>query len=722
MMLRLLCNNSIGPKWIPLILLTSHLCNCQLLLNKQNTLDTNKEQYAQISSKNLTTNQQNSATKSLDELLLDTVDSLELLDQRVSQIGNKTSNALMQDRLRILINETNDNDDDVEGYANEATRNLNDDIKRIKVLSVIQSSTNDKSNVSKDVQTKNSSNQQQVGFNDGQPIIDLNTNLNKYRLPDNQMSSSVGKRARQVSLVSSNEEQFVASDSTERHIKFTLELMQAVFETKGYNTMSNSVDSFLISPLSLQLVLMMMHLGSRGQTRRELNNCLHLTPSGQPISSSQLRRIADQPLFEQTSRSINVQKVKNNQKLFNLSQHQLQQHQQQQVQKMHELFGATIKDLLKDQNVNKSFSSANQIFLFKNLTLNQQYEAAIKHYYNADVKFVGIGNEETQSIHDSYHTNSSTSKPSHYHNHQQQKQQTTTDSKDAQKLINDWVEKQTHGHIQNILTSPLSESTLMIAINVLYFKGDWKYKFDTAETQEEALFTQVDGKTVKMPMMVNKIPLGFAYDPAMKTSVIELPYKAQRLGLFLMLPDEISGIFHTMKMLNATSFANLIASMRKPASASDINGGINIRIPRFKIESSPALSEILKEKFGLQTLLSPGTTDLSGMFSANHISPQTKQSSSPAFNQLSNSNNSVSSFHDSNNAIPQVGLNEVIQKAVLQVDEKGSVAVAATAVIYERAGIFNGNYFEADHPFLLFLMDKQTGLVLFSGVFAGNKE
>jgi serpin B len=182
-------------------------------------------------------------------------------------------------------------------------------------------------------------------------------------------------------------------------------------------------------------------------------------------------------------------------------------------------------------------------------------------------------------------------------------------------------------------------------------------------------------------MMVGKFPIGFAYNSDLKTTVIELPYRVQRLGMFLLLPDDVNGIFPLMRSLNESVLTQLISSMRK-----DSKEGVNVRVPKFAITSVPRMTDILRNSLRIRSLFSAGEADLSGMFlnlpSAGHV-------------------------------------DDFVHKVILKVDEKGTVGAAASATVVERVGQFSGAYFEADHPFMFFLTDKQTGLILFAGVFAG---
>lgn len=708
----------------------------------------------------------------VEDILKDTFMLLDVLDQKLASVSNKTPSALMRDNLRLL-----DEDFKQAGSGNEDNYDLpslvrrhpefarlNDEasIEEALVRLAVGFSPSRKNAEGSELQPSQLVDSAESMFAAASsherslPLVTSSANLSESSTnsqdPNGQTtassSSSADYKKTSRQLLDDNQ---LTSDSTERHIKFTLDLMQSIFASQSYSSKTNSIESFLISPLSIQVVLMMMHLGSRGQTRREIGNCLHLNtapnnyqlpaskviqdrstghpnepiatsgaePSGASMTNKLKRRFqATAGLGDSGKNGANAKST-----TVRPQQHINSAAIQQQAagNNAHELFGSAMRNLLKDPIVTRALTSANQIFLQKNLPLSSQYDSAIKHYYAADVKQVDFQHQTTGG-HSSSAPLASDSKSkldqSTFSNASLYNSTSGENGNDIQQMINDWIERQTKGRISNFLTGPISTSTLMMAINVLHFKGDWQYKFDPTDTQPEAWFTQANGKTIKMPMMCARLPVAFAHDPVMKTSVIELPYKAQRLGLFLLLPDEISGIFHTMQMLNSTSFANLISSMRKSSgTAEQGSNGIDVRIPRFSIESSPRLSHILSQQLGLKSLFSPDVADLSGMFAPSPVGFKARLNSGNVSNQV---NYEQQASNNQLGAPPQVGLDELIHKAVLQVDEQGSVAAASSATIVERVGLFTGNYFEADHPFLLFLMDKRTGLVLFSGAFAGG--
>lgn len=325
--------------------------------------------------------------------------------------------------------------------------------------------------------------------------------------------------------------------------------------------------------------------------------------------------------------------------------------------KSHEAFGQAVKSLLDDLNVSKCLNSANQIFVQDNLQISNTYKLALAHYHDSHIKYVNFAK----------------------------------DSYNVLNMINDWIEKQTNHMITNFLNAPPSPVTTLLAANAIRFKGEWLYRFDPTDTEKDAWFRMINGHATKVEMMVAQLPVAYAYSASLHTSIIELPFKNHRLSFFLLLPDDTFGIFSLLTSLNSTVFANLIYSMRKVNQANGGNklgsSGVNIRIPKFSISSTPRISHILKNQLGLRTLFSNEDANLEAMFSR---------------------------------PLTEIHMGELLHKAILKIDEQGSAGAAVSTSSIERIGTFNGPYFEADHPFVYLLMDKQTGLALFAGIYSGT--
>ena len=191
--------------------------------------------------------------------------------------------------------------------------------------------------------------------------------------------------------------------------------------------------------------------------------------------------------------------------------------------------------------------------------------------------------------------------------------------------------------------------------------------------------------------------------------------------MFFVLPDDMSGLIGLVRNLNASTLTDLIASMRK----TNKNGAVNVRIPKFELDTQFNLMNVLKG-LGIRSLFNGNECDLTNMISVTSLKDKLNQMSNGLKNNnqlntiINQVNPSYSMFNTNDNY--QVHLNEFTHKAILQLDEQGSVGAGASATIVERIGMFNGAYFEADHPFIYLLTDKQSGLILFAGIFANDQK
>lgn len=104
---------------------------------------------------------------------------------------------------------------------------------------------------------------------------------------------------------------------------------------------------------------------------------------------------------------------------------------------------------------------------------------------------------------------------------------------------------------------------------------------------------------------------------------------------------------------------------------------VNIRLPRFTLDLSPPLTGLMWT-LGIKDIFSPTEADLSEI-------------------------------------APGLFVTDMVHRALIQVDEKGSIASASTVTLVERIGNIDDNYFEANRPFIFMVMDKQSGAVLFIG-------
>ena len=243
----------------------------------------------------------------------------------------------------------------------------------------------------------------------------------------------------------------------------------------------------------------------------------------------------------------------------------------------------------------------------------------------------------------------------------------------ARQGINTWVEKKTKNKIKELLEpSKVDNLTKLILCNAIYFKGNWNSKFDSKNTHEKDFYIS-KRKTKKCKMMQQKQK--FRYEDFGNFSAIELPYKGNHLSMIVFLPKEIDGLSQLEKSLNGDNVEQWIESLYGTNKTK-----ISLSFPRFKTTYATSLKKSLIN-MGMPTPFS-GSADFSGMTGTKYLY-----------------------------------IDDAIHKAFIEINEKGSEAAAATAVIISTKRLYIKKDLEikADHPFIFFIKENHTGTILFMG-------
>jgi serpin B len=240
-------------------------------------------------------------------------------------------------------------------------------------------------------------------------------------------------------------------------------------------------------------------------------------------------------------------------------------------------------------------------------------------------------------------------------------------------IINEWVSEQTHERIKDLLPKgSITYETRLVLTNAIYFLADWLIKFDDANTANQT-FTRLDGSKVTVPMMnLREEPVKLLYYNQGNCRILELPYKGNRLAMDLILPE--AGTFNNFEQsISAEIISNLVNGL-------DSVGLVTVRIPRFEFTTE---SISLKKAFMNLGMVVP--------FSL-----------SADFSGISNTS---------------LYIDDIYHKAFIKVDEKGTEAAAATAVIMLPVSTNPPPppQFVADRPFIFFIRDTLTGAILFMG-------
>lgn len=241
----------------------------------------------------------------------------------------------------------------------------------------------------------------------------------------------------------------------------------------------------------------------------------------------------------------------------------------------------------------------------------------------------------------------------------------------ARQEINDWVSNQTKDKIKNLISQgALDASTRMVLANAIYFKADWQNPFDPNSTQD-AQFNLLDGSQVKVKMMFNSID-GIPYASGDGYQAIEMPYQGDSAVMDIIIPDQ--GKFGEIETsLDLQKFSDVVAGL-KPSN-------VALGLPKFTYSSEFSLADTLKT-MGMTDAFNPEQADFSGMDGQRDLY-----------------------------------IGDVIHKAFVAVDEKGTEAAAATAVIMRAAMAPAGNIVQLtiDRPFIFVMRDVKSGQILFIG-------
>jgi serpin B len=237
----------------------------------------------------------------------------------------------------------------------------------------------------------------------------------------------------------------------------------------------------------------------------------------------------------------------------------------------------------------------------------------------------------------------------------------------ARLTINQWVSDRTQAKIPHLLPpNSVDPSTVFVLTNAVYFKADWQTPFDPGS--RDGTFNAPSGP-VQVPMMTRAFGTVSAWTGTGYRAAT-MPYKGNTTSMVVIVPD--AGTFDAFEAgLTSDAFDAIVRS--SPTT------GVLLTMPRFKSDSSFSLQTVLGQ-MGMPDAFDPGAADFSGIDGA----------------------------HD-------IFLTAVIHQAVIAVDEKGTVAAAATGVV---GGTVDGQSAEPlviDRPFLYAIRDDATGSVLFLG-------
>ena len=244
------------------------------------------------------------------------------------------------------------------------------------------------------------------------------------------------------------------------------------------------------------------------------------------------------------------------------------------------------------------------------------------------------------------------------------------DPEGSRRAINRWVAENTRERIVDLIPlGGVSRDEGLVLANAVYFKGKWAAQFDPRKTRK--LPFRAGGRAFDVPMMHQVESVGYAADD--RVQVVEVPYRGQALAAVIVLPREMEGLQPLERELDWPTLQGWVDQVRPREVA--------LTLPKFRMESSFGLGDRLG-RMGMRKAFSRAAADLSGI------------AGKPG----------------------DLSLSAVFHRAFAAVDEEGTEAAAATAVLVLGRGLpARPVEVIADRPFLFFIRHRSTGALLFAG-------
>ncbi|NXJ14589.1 A1AT2 antiproteinase, partial [Odontophorus gujanensis] len=236
---------------------------------------------------------------------------------------------------------------------------------------------------------------------------------------------------------------------------------------------------------------------------------------------------------------------------------------------------------------------------------------------------------------------------------------------EAKLQINNYVKEKTQGKIPELITH-LDVNTILVLVNYIYFKAAWEKSFDSANTYEDDFFVNANER-VRVNMMQRESGYNIYYDQDLSCEVVELPYKGTAQAL-LILPDD-GKMKQVETALSKETVCNWLSKFE--------NRRVHLHLPRISISGSYDVKDLFME-MGITDVFS-SNADLSGISGSRTLQ-----------------------------------VSQAIHKALLEVDETGTEAAGATAIILTKVSL-SSITIKFNRPFIVLISDKATSITLFMG-------
>jgi serpin B len=245
------------------------------------------------------------------------------------------------------------------------------------------------------------------------------------------------------------------------------------------------------------------------------------------------------------------------------------------------------------------------------------------------------------------------------------------DPEGSRQEINDWVSAKTNERIKDLIPSGgINSLTRLVLANAIYFKADWLHQFDKNLTVD-APFNLLDGSQETVSMMGYEKPKMLPYAIGPGYQAVSLPYVGDDISMLVLVPD--AGTFEGFEADLSAEGLNEIVAALEPRTATLV-------FPKFQFESKFNLADTLVA-MGMLDAFDATVADFSAM-----------------------------------DGTKDLFIGGVYHKAFVAVDEKGTEAAAATAVVMQLESVSMPDlHLVVDRPFIFLIRDNASGTILFLG-------
>lgn len=304
---------------------------------------------------------------------------------------------------------------------------------------------------------------------------------------------------------------------------------------------------------------------------------------------------------------------------------------------LHKQFSDTLSKVLR-YGPDVELRVANRVVLDASFPILDTYVDMLKHAYSSSVSVVDFEN----------------------------------DFEKARIEVNNWVEQATASKIKNLLVSgSLDALTVLVLVNAVYFKGEWKTPF-LHQVTEPWDFRVDSSRTTRVEMMYQEDDFRMSRCDDLNVTALEIPYRGGKVSMVVLLPDDLGGLCHLEENLSAIKLRELLNNL-------SMKNDVRLRLPKFKLEHSIDLEVALKA-LGINTVFTPDA-DLAGI-----------------------------------SMVKKLRVSKIVHKAFVEIDEVGTEASAATAVDFCYECLAEEIVeFIVDRPFMLLIRCHDPDVVLFVG-------